>query len=210
MTDRSAHTGSPHGFDIARVGAGVTDLATAAAFYNALGFVGGQPFDLGTAIAEQSETTGIVTHMKALGPDAWGRTRECAAHIEAARGRDVAVWADQYPYEASGTSLFAALVPRAAQQGGRKALAARMVDATARAALLPEIRENIRRRGGAASLMVAFHPPDRGVEGQSLEAIQDGSRAVGCAQVFTGIPHVQHAKPPIRSPTNMSPSPVAS
>ncbi len=122
-------------------------------------------------IAEQSGTTGIVTHMKALGPDAWGRTRECAAHIEAARGRGVAVWADQYPYEASGTSLFAALVPRPAQQGGRTALAARVTDAAARAALLPEIRENIRRRGGAASLMVAFHPPDRRVEGQSLEAI---------------------------------------
>ena len=74
------------------------------------------------AIAEGSGTTGIVTHMKALGPDAWGRTRDCAAHIEAARGRGVAVWADQYPYEASGTSLFAALVPRAAQQGGRARL----------------------------------------------------------------------------------------
>jgi N-acyl-D-amino-acid deacylase len=123
------------------------------------------------AIAEGSATTGIVTHMKALGPDAWGRTKECAAHIEAARSRGVAVWADQYPYEASGTSLFAALVPRAAQEGGRAALAKRLADPAARAALLPEIRENIRRRGGAASLMVAFHPPDRRVEGRSLEAI---------------------------------------
>jgi N-acyl-D-aspartate/D-glutamate deacylase len=33
------------------------------------------------------------------------------------------------------------------------------------------IEENIRRRGGAASLMVAFHPPDRSIEGQSLEQI---------------------------------------
>ncbi len=123
------------------------------------------------AIAERSATTGIVTHMKALGPDAWGRTRECAARIEAARRRGVAVWADQYPYEASGTSLFAALVPRAAQTGGRAALARRLSVAAERAGLLPEIAENIRRRGGAASLMIAFYPPDRAIEGQSLEQV---------------------------------------
>jgi N-acyl-D-amino-acid deacylase len=123
------------------------------------------------AIAEGSGTTGIVTHMKALGPGAWGKTRECAAHVEAARTRGVAVWADQYPYEASGTSLFAALIPRDAQAGGRPAFATRLADPAQRAALLPQVRENIRRRGGAASLMVAFHPPDRRIEGQSLEQI---------------------------------------
>jgi N-acyl-D-amino-acid deacylase len=123
------------------------------------------------AIAERSSTTGIVTHMKALGPEAWGKVRECAAHIDAARARGVAVWADQYPYEASGTSLYAALVPRSAQVGGRKALAARLLDPAQRAQLRDGIRENIARRGGAASLVVSFHPPDRRVEGQSIEAI---------------------------------------
>jgi N-acyl-D-amino-acid deacylase len=125
------------------------------------------------AIAEGSATTGIVTHMKALGPDAWGRTRECAAHVEAARRRGVAVWADQYPYEASGTSLFAALVPREAQRGGRAALVTRLADPAQRAALLPQVADNIRRRGGAASLLVAFHPPDRTVEGKSLAQIAE-------------------------------------
>ena len=129
------------------------------------------------AIAEQSQTTGIVTHMKALGPDAWGRTRECAAHVEAAQARGVRVWADQYPYEASGTSLFAALIPRDAQAGGRAAFVERLADAAQRAALLPQVAENIRRRGGAASLMVAFHPPDRSIEGQSLAQIA-GARGV--------------------------------
>ncbi len=109
--------------------------------------------------------------MKALGPDAWGKTHDCAAHIDAARARGVAVWADQYPYEASSTSMFAALIPREAQQGGQPAFAARVADPAQRAALLPQVRENIRRRGGAASLLVAFHPPDRSVEGQSLEQI---------------------------------------
>lgn len=123
------------------------------------------------AIAERSSTTGIVTHMKALGPDAWGKVRECAAHIDAARARGVAVWADQYPYEASGTSLYAALVPRAAQIGGRKAFMTRLADPEQRDRLRDGIRENIARRGGAASLVVSFHPPDRRVEGQSLEVV---------------------------------------
>lgn len=126
------------------------------------------------AIAERSSTTGIVTHMKALGPEAWGKVRECAAHIDAARARGVAVWADQYPYEASGTSLYAALVPRSAQVGGRNALAARLLDPAQRAQLRDGVRENIARRGGAASLVVSFHPPDRRVEGQSLEVIARG------------------------------------
>lgn len=122
-------------------------------------------------IAEATATTGIVTHMKALGPDSWGLVATCAARIEAARARGVAVYADQYPYEASSTSLAAALLPRAAQAGGRDALEARLADPATRAALVPDVRENIRRRGGAASLMIAFYPPTRAYEGQSLEAI---------------------------------------
>ena len=81
------------------------------------------------------------------------------------------MWADQYPYEASSTSLSAAVLPRTAQVGGREALLARLGDPSQRAALLPDVRENIRRRGGAASLVVAFYPPERSYEGLSLDAI---------------------------------------
>ncbi len=122
-------------------------------------------------IAEASGSTGIVSHMKALGPDVWGLSRTCIRHIDEARARGVSVWADQYPYEASSTSLAAAVLPRTAQVGGREAMLARLGDPAQRAALLPEVRENIRRRGGAASLVVAFYPPERTYEGLSLEAI---------------------------------------
>lgn len=122
-------------------------------------------------IAEATATTGIVSHMKALGPDNWGLTRTCAQRIERARARGVAVFADQYPYEASSTGLGAAVVPRSAQVGGREALLARLADPAQRAALLPEVRENIRRRGGPASLVIAFYPPERSYEGLTLEAI---------------------------------------
>lgn len=127
-------------------------------------------------IADATATTGVVSHIKALGPDVWGSVRECAAHIDAARTRGVSMWADQYPYEASSTSLAAAVLPRAAQEGGRAALERRLADAAARMALLPQVRENIRRRGGPASLLIAFYPPERTLEGQSLEQIAAARR----------------------------------
>lgn len=60
--------------------------------------------------------------MKALGTGTWGKAAEAVAHIEAARKRGVQVWADQYPYEASGTSITGALVPRWAQVFGDEAM----------------------------------------------------------------------------------------
>ena len=59
-------------------------------------------------IAEEAGVRGIVSHMKALGPDNWGKSKTMVEHIEAARARGVEVFADQYPYEASSTSLAAA------------------------------------------------------------------------------------------------------
>jgi catechol 2,3-dioxygenase-like lactoylglutathione lyase family enzyme len=49
---------APNNFHLARVGAGVTDVGLGCAFYEALGFTAGEPFDLGTSLANQSETPG--------------------------------------------------------------------------------------------------------------------------------------------------------
>ena len=58
------------------------------------------------------------------------------------------------PYEASSTSLRAALLP-----GG------------ADVADVAVLRENLRRRGGAASIRIASYAPDRSLEGKSLAEI---------------------------------------
>jgi N-acyl-D-amino-acid deacylase len=105
-------------------------------------------------IAEEGHLTGIVSHMKALGPDNWGLSMAATARIEQARARGVPVFADQYPYEASSTSLRAALLP-----GGTDVVAE------------PILRENIRRRGGAASIRIASYAADRSLEGKSLAEI---------------------------------------
>lgn len=122
-------------------------------------------------IAEEAHVTGIVTHMKALGPDNWGKAATLVQHIEQARARGVRVYADQYPYEASSTSLTAAVLPRWAQVDGDEAMKARLRDPATRAKMLPEARENIRRRGGAASLAIAHYAPDHSLEGRNLEDV---------------------------------------
>jgi N-acyl-D-amino-acid deacylase len=129
-------------------------------------------------IAERGGVTGVVSHMKALGPDTWGRGAEAADLVDAARRRGVRVYADQYPYDASSTSLAAAVIPVWAREGQEAERAARWQDASIRPKLLDEVRENIRRRGGAASLQVAHYAPDRTIEGRTLEEV---ARARGAA-----------------------------
>lgn len=120
-------------------------------------------------VAEEAGVIGIVTHMKALGPDSWGLSVACTTRIDQARARGVQVFADQYPYEASSTSLVAALLP--GQEGGREALVKRIADPATRMTLAAMVRENFRRRGGPASLVIAFYAPDRTLEGKSVAEI---------------------------------------
>jgi N-acyl-D-amino-acid deacylase len=119
------------------------------------------------AIAEQARVRGVVSHMKALGPASWGLSKTLVERIEAARARGLEVFADQYPYEASGTGIVGALMPRSAQVGGRDAMMKRI-----RGELREEIREavkaNIARRGGAGTLMISRYRVDPSIEGQRL------------------------------------------
>jgi len=121
-------------------------------------------------VAEKGGLTGIVTHMKALGTGTWGASAEAVKRIEAARARGVSVLADQYPYEASGTSITGALVPRWAQVLGDDAMI-RRAKGDERPRLLADVKTNIARRGGPATLMIARFAPDPSLEGQNLDQI---------------------------------------
>ena len=104
-------------------------------------------------IAEDARTIGIVSHMKALGRDSWGLGPALIKEIEDARARGVQVFADQYPYEASSTSLRAALVP-----GGVEPTEA-------------IVSENLRRRNGADAVLIASYAADRSLAGKTLAEI---------------------------------------
>lgn len=94
-----------------------------------------------------------IAHIKALGVDVQGKAPEIVALIEAARARGQDITADQYPWDASGTSLEAALVPRWAFEGGRERMLARFDDAALAERLRREMADNLRRRGGADALV---------------------------------------------------------
>jgi N-acyl-D-aspartate/D-glutamate deacylase len=114
-----------------------------------------------------------ISHIKALGVDVWGKAPDVIALVKKARAEGLEVTADQYPWTASGTSLTAALLPRWAEAGGRDSLFARLADPATRARIATEMRDNMRRRGGAASLLMTSvsNPEARSVaRGKTLEA----------------------------------------
>jgi N-acyl-D-amino-acid deacylase len=99
-----------------------------------------------------------IAHIKALGIDVQGQAPAIVAKVEAARRKGQRVTADQYPWEASGTSLVASLVPLWAQDGGRPAYLKRFDDPSLSAKLHADMAENLRKRGGASKLLITEGP----------------------------------------------------
>jgi len=151
-------------------------------------------------IAEEAGTIGIVSHAKALGPDNWGLAHAITRRIATARARGVQVFADQYPYEASSTSLGAALLPGGVAAPTVEQLAnLTALTGDARAAVDRAERvatENLRRRGGAAAILIAHYRPDPSFEGKSLEQIAAEKKQ---PPVRTALELIAHQSPSIVS-----------
>ncbi|MCA1591415.1 MAG: D-aminoacylase [Acidobacteria bacterium] len=94
-----------------------------------------------------------ISHIKALGTEVWGQSAEAIRLIKQARDEGVEVTANQYPYDASGTSLVSTLIPRWAEVGGRAELLKRIDDTAIRTRLLAEMEVNLKRRNGAEALL---------------------------------------------------------
>lgn len=95
-----------------------------------------------------------VAHIKALGVTVQGSAPEMIRRIEAARAQGVRVTADQYPWNASGTRLTSALLPRWSLDGGRTALRRRLSDPSLNERLSAGIADNLAKRGGAAAILI--------------------------------------------------------
>src|ERR1043165_5399132 len=111
-----------------------------------------------------------VSHIKALGPEVWGQSKPAIALMKKSRAQGVDILACQYPYDASGSSLTASLVPRWAEVGGRSELLQRIDNAQVNPRLLAVMRENLKRRGGADSLLI-LDARDKNVIGQWLSKL---------------------------------------
>ncbi|WP_338446537.1 amidohydrolase family protein [Pelagerythrobacter marensis] len=118
-------------------------------------------------IGREADIPVHIAHIKALGVDVHGEAPAVIAQIEQAQAEGQVVHADQYPWSASGTGLSAALVPRWAQDGGRQAMLGRFADSAQLPRIREEMAENLRRRGGAASLLITRGPAD--ALGKTLE-----------------------------------------
>lgn len=128
-------------------------------------------------IGERTGATVVATHIKAKGAHYWGSSQAVIRLIEEARARGVSVWADQYPYNTSGSDGSTVLIPdwvfeqRQQRQGRQRDFAQHLRDALADTALARKIRvditHEIRRRGGAANVVVLDYPKAE-VEGKNL------------------------------------------
>src|SRR5260370_19457528 len=92
-------------------------------------------------IGQEAHLPVMISHIKALGADVWGQSKDVIALIDSARKAGVNVTASQYPYTASGTSVTASLVPRWAEADG--ALLKNLNDSSLRPRLVTQINQNL-------------------------------------------------------------------
>lgn len=134
--------------------------------------------DEAITIGREGRLPAHISHIKALGVDVQGEAPAIIQKVEAARARGQNVTADQYPWSASGTSLVASLVPIWAQDGGRPELLKRFDDPALAGRLREGMIENLRKRGGAAKLLVVQGKyANRTLEEAARELGQDPVRA---------------------------------
>lgn len=132
-------------------------------------------------IGEQSGAPVHIAHIKALGVDVWGQSKDVIELIESARRDGRRVTADQYPWSASGTRISSALIPNWAKAGSLEDMRARLRDAALQPKLRLEIEENLRKRGGADALLIVAG--DDAWVGKTLKEIADnrGEDAISTA-----------------------------
>ena len=113
-----------------------------------------EALDEAICIGKKSGVRVEVSHLKAMGKDNWGRGKEALLKLEKARQEGVDIAADQYPYEATSTSL-TALVPQWAQAGGVSELLKRLASPETEERLQMEILREIDKRGGPSRIVIA-------------------------------------------------------
>lgn len=154
-------------------------------------------------VAEQAEIHLHLAHIKALGVDVWGQSKQAIEKIELAQSQGISISADQYPWLASGTKLHSAVMPKWVMADSKAAFHQRLNDPKLSEKLNQEIKENIRRRGGPASLLVTAFK-DQSLVGFNLQQIAEQRNL---STVATAMQLVQEGDVRVAS-FNMSPTDV--
>lgn len=122
-------------------------------------------------IAKQADIHVNISHIKALGVDAWGKSEPVIQMIESAQASGLSVSADQYPWQASGTRISNALLPRWVKAGSKAEYMARLDDPNLLPKIISETRENLRKRGGPSAVLIT--QDKNGWQNKTLEQIAD-------------------------------------
>jgi N-acyl-D-amino-acid deacylase len=130
--------------------------------------------DEAIAIGKKSGVRVEVSHLKVMGRDNWGRGKEALLKLEKARQSGVDIAADQYPYEATSTSL-TALVPSWAHAGGVSELLKRLASPETTEQLQAEILLEMNKRGDPSRIVIAEIGSARnvGLSGKNVSQIAE-------------------------------------
>lgn len=125
-------------------------------------------------LATRTGVTTVATHIKARGVDFWGSSERMNELIRRAREKGVPIFADQYPYNTSGSDGRIILIPvwatREAGEGDPDGppldfglrLQATLAREADREKLRRDIEHEIARRGGPEHIVILEHPdPER-------------------------------------------------
>jgi len=126
-------------------------------------------------IGEESGVRVEISHLKAMGKPQWGLGKECLTCLESARAAGIDIAADQYPYEASSTSL-TTLVPQWAHSGGVGELLKRLIAPELSECIKKEIAHEMEVRGGANRIQITGVASSKNaavVSGKTIAQIAD-------------------------------------
>jgi N-acyl-D-amino-acid deacylase len=113
-----------------------------------------------------------ISHLKCMGRRNWGKMPRVLERLDRALEEGIRVSFDQYPYDASSTTL-ALLLPGWAMEGGWEGFRQRVEDPAVRSRVMAGIRQSIDNRGGPTSIRIASVPTGAGsgLAGKEIGAI---------------------------------------
>jgi N-acyl-D-amino-acid deacylase len=132
--------------------------------------------DEALAIGRGSGVPVQISHMKALGSEAWGRSGKALSVVRSAKRSGVDVAVDQYPYAATSSTLFV-LFPQWSQEGGVSAFVERLADPVQEEKIRTAFAKTLAMRGGAGRMTVSEYAPDHSIERKTLAEVARLRRA---------------------------------
>ncbi len=130
-------------------------------------------------IGRRTGATVVASHIKAKGANYWGSSAAAIRLIQRARDEGVQIYADQYPYDTTGSDGNTVLIPRwvfparqpsTGEADFAAALRTALDEQDTRRKLELDIRHEIWRRGGADRIVV-FDCPGHDLTGRSLTQV---------------------------------------